>query len=167
MRSFLAIFLFRVFLVYAMQVTLNKGLISPKYNSYKPVANSFDNGVSFGCFRKILKNDLFQFSLSPLDRAMSKLHNISKAEYDVLSEVEKAALREKIETSKGVLLNSTVQKDINYHHFATESIKKVFDKQYGEGNYVVVTIGRSLSSISKLLEMKIGSENVKNILCQI
>ena len=54
-------------------------------------------------------------------------------------------------------------KNIKIHHFITEAIRQSFDREFGIGKYVVIAIGRSLSSISKLLELKIGKQNVKNI----
>jgi len=141
---------------------------NPKSNSVKSVryVNSVKlatDSVSFNGFKNIFKSDSYEATLNLYDKALCKLHDFNKAEYDSLTEVDKKLLREKIENPKNTKLNITVEKDIRYHHFATEAIKKTFDKQYGEGNYVVITLGRSLSSISKLLEMKIGKENVKNI----
>ncbi len=101
---------------------------------------------------------------STYERALSKLDKINKEEYDSLTYEEKEAIRKNILMFESRLLNKDfITKDLPMHHFAADSIKTVFDEQFGENNYVVVTIGRSLSSISKLLEMKIGEENVKNI----
>ena len=121
------------------------------------------NSVAFKGINKTLATDTVELGSTLYRKGLEKLHNMTKAEYDTLTEVEKTLLREKIEDPRRTTLNSTVKKDIAYHHFATEAIRQVFDKQYGEGNYVVITLGRSLSSISKLLGMKIGAENVKNI----
>ena len=49
------------------------------------------------------------------------------------------------------------------HDYSANSIKDNFDKKYGKGKYVVIIIGRSLSSIGKILGYKIGEDNVKNI----
>ena len=121
------------------------------------------NSVAFKGIKKTLATDTVELGATLYRKGLEKLHDMTKAEYDTLTDVEKNLLREKIEDPRGTTLNSTVKKDIAYHHFATEAIRQVFDKQYGEGNYVVITLGRSLSSISKLLGMKIGTENVKNI----
>jgi len=117
------------------------------------------------CARKELKADTVEFNpLPPYESALKKLNKINKAEYDSLTYEEKNALKFKILSSQGILLRDTaLSEDLPLHHFAANSIKTVFDEQYGENNYVVITIGRSLSSISKLLEMKIGEDNVKNI----
>lgn len=96
------------------------------------------------------------------DRALSKLQNITKEEYAGLTEEEKAVLRAKLyDNSIPGLAN--VKEDVDIHQYAAEAVRQVFDKEFGRNNYVVIAAGRSLSSISKLLEMKIGKENVKNI----
>ena len=109
--------------------------------------------------------DIIEFGTSPVyEKALTKLNKINKEEYDSLTYNEKEALRKNLIANEARLLNKDfLSEDLPMHHFAADSIKTVFDEQYGENNYVVITIGRSLSSISKLLEMKIGEENVKNI----
>ena len=111
------------------------------------------------------KIDIVELETSPpYERALSKLNKINKEEYDSLTYEEKEALRHQLIAFENRLLNAGfLSEDLPMHHFAANSIKTVFDEQFGENNYVVITIGRSLSSISKLLEMKIGEENVKNI----
>ena len=139
--------------------------LTPKnvpYVSFSPLMPK-QNNIAFKGVNKTLTADTVEFGATLYRKGLEKLHKMTKAEYDTLTDVEKKLLREKIENPRGTTLNKTVKNDVKYHHFATEAIKQVFDKQYGEGNYVVITLGRSLSSISKLLEMKIGSENVKNI----
>lgn len=49
---------------------------------------------------------------------------------------------------------------LKLHDIAANRIKEELDYNFGEGNYVVISIGRSLSSIFKCLGYKIGEENV-------
>lgn len=98
-----------------------------------------------------------------LNCGLAKLKNINKAEYYSLTEAEKTALRRKLQNREGTELNENVKDEVKGHQFAAEAIKTVFDKQFGEGNYVVIPIGRSLSSVGKALAIRIGEENVKNI----
>lgn len=96
----------------------------------------------------------------PYETALKKLQKITKNEYNSLTEKEKSELRLKINNLPDA---QEIKTDVKMHRFAAEAIRQVFDAQYGKGNYVVVPVGRSLSSISRLLAMKIGEENVKNI----
>lgn len=106
--------------------------------------------------------DKVEFSKeTSLNSGLGKLQEINKAEYESLTEVEKASLRKRLEELKDTNIKKHYKEEVKLHHFAAEAIKTVFDKEYGEGNYVVITVGRSLSSIGKMLAMKIGEENVK------
>ena len=51
----------------------------------------------------------------------------------------------------------------HYHEIITTGIKDKLNDRFGEGNYVVIPIGRSLSSVGKCLGYKIGEENVKQL----
>ncbi len=88
--------------------------------------------------------------------------NFSKEEYLQLSDVQKNKLRQDF-------LELTTQDPINLfgigeiHAYAADCIMKTFDKRFGKGKYVVIPIGRSLSSIGKSLGVKIGEKNVVNI----
>lgn len=97
--------------------------------------------------------------------ALDKLQKITKEEYLSLTQNDKELLRKKVEKTSFLENIKTVNSDetVALHEFCANSIKKVLDKKYGEGNYVAVPIGRSLSSIGKALSLKIGEENVKNI----
>ena len=50
---------------------------------------------------------------------------------------------------------------LKYHDAAAGRIKKNLDAKFGRDKYVVIPIGRSLSSIGKCLGYKIGENNVK------
>lgn len=127
-------------------------------NIQSPYVNVKSSGITF-CANKSLDTDVVELNnTTPYDRGLSKLNKITKEEYFLLSEVEKTALRNELWTKL-----MTSRSDILLHQYAVNTIESVFDKQYGKGNYVVISIGRSLSSISKLLEHRIGKDNVKNI----
>lgn len=100
-------------------------------------------------------------NISPLESGLAKLDKITKKEYDSLSEKEKIALR----TFSSSLSNygHSLETDLRSHYFMTNVIKTSMDKQFGAGNYVIIPIGRSLSSVGKLLELQIGKDSVKNI----
>lgn len=51
--------------------------------------------------------------------------------------------------------------DLKYNDITANCIKDTLNNKYGEGNYIVIPIGRSLSSIVKNLGYKIGEDNVK------
>ena len=138
------------------------------YKNYLNNSPSVDrkkfSGVSF-CAAEISNKDVIEFDNERIlfNKALSKLNYINKEEYDSLTEQEKKILSKKLSKLQGAGYKQEIKEDIELHQFAAEAIKKVLDAEYKRGNYVVITIGRSLSSISKLLEMKIGKENVKNI----
>lgn len=130
---------------------------------YLPPANNQKNsGVTF-CAKKAPETDFFELSYSTRARQVyAKLDKLNKEEYMALTDAEKEFLRSenRLRIENGM---APFDKDIRIHNFASDAIQATFDKQYGKNNYVVITIGRSLSSISKALELKIGQENVKNI----
>lgn len=138
------------------------------YKNYLNNSPSVDrkkfSGVSF-CAAEISNKDVIEFDNERIlfNKALSKLNYINKKEYDSLTEKEKEVLSKKLLELWFNGHEKDMEQDIKLHQFAAEAIKKVLDAEYKRGNYVVITIGRSLSSISKLLEMKIGKENVKNI----
>lgn len=119
---------------------------------------SFKGAESVSC-------DCFVKTGGEYKTAMGKLQKITKEEYLSLTKNEKRILRKKIEKTSFLENIKTVNADetVALHEFCANSIKKVLDKKYGEGNYVAIPIGRSLSSIGKALSLKIGEENVKNI----
>ena len=50
---------------------------------------------------------------------------------------------------------------LKYTDIATDCVKDSLNKKYGEGNYVVIPVGRSLSALCKCLGYKIGEDKVK------
>ena len=57
---------------------------------------------------------------------------------------------------------NTIKKSI-IHKFCAETIKQHLNSTFGENNYIVISIGRSLSSICKYLSYIIGEDKVKQI----
>jgi hypothetical protein len=96
-----------------------------------------------------------------ISKSLEKLGDFSTENYKKLSRAEKIKLRkeyQKLSTTSDFYENC---EDI--HDKVSDCIKKVFDRKYRENNYVVIMIGRSLSSIGKVLGYKTGENNVKNI----
>lgn len=58
---------------------------------------------------------------------------------------------------------SYFEKVAEMHEFAANSLKTIFDKRFGKDNYVVIPIGRSVSSVGKVLGFKIGEDKVINV----
>lgn len=132
-----------------MRITCITPAISNRYikRDYEPqmVANpTFRAGLWFNSFYK-----------SPL----TKLKNVTVEEYKQLSLFDLHSIRRSIRRVYGSSLNE----DMKFNYVAASGIKRTLDKIYGENNYVVVTIGRSVSSIGKCLGYKIGENNVKQI----
>ena len=100
-------------------------------------------------------------NVSTLESGLAKLDKITKEEYDTLTEQEKVALRS-YSVNRTDARNS-LEEDVKSHYYIANVIKTMMDKQFGEGNYVIIPVGRSLSSVGKLLELQIGKDNVKNI----
>ena len=99
--------------------------------------------------------------ISPfLNKALSKLKKFSITEYKTLTEEEKTRLRDEYSALMEPKKAEAVEV---FHDIFTERIRDKLDRHYGKGNYKVIIIGRSLSSISKVLGYKIGEENVINI----
>lgn len=132
---------------------------------YKNFSCDKKNKLSFRSQRLAAAADTFVRSpKSLLESALAKLRKITLSEYKSLTKEEILALRSEISSIKNHNTGVEVlNQDIKMHHYITEAIKQSFDKEFGVGKYVVIAIGRSLSSISKLLGLKIGEQNVKNI----
>jgi hypothetical protein len=88
--------------------------------------------------------------------------NFSIEEYEKLSEKELQILRKEYYKLKKED-KYTFDKIENVHERIATYIQKTLDKKYTPGNYTVIIIGRSMSSIGKVLGYKIGEENVINI----
>lgn len=113
---------------------------------------------SFGAFN--LKSDILELKHSlTLKKALPKFKNLSIAEYKLLTDKEKNAIRAILKTQDYKIYKSITEE----HNFAAEAIRQNLNEKYGEGNYTVITIGRSLATISKSLATRIGEGRVKTI----
>lgn len=118
-----------------------------------------------------------RFEKSP-DLQLPGLVNFTIDEYKKLSSAELETMRKDVDeyieqNNKSIKratfakfkvakdLKKDLDKDVKVNDWAAEEIKKSLDNTYGEGNYVFVPIGRSLSSVGKSLSYKIGEDNVK------
>ena len=150
-------------------------MIISKTNSYNIYPTSQNIRVSnpktanFCGFRNVDSIEPFYTTI------LSKFKDFSIAEYKTLTEQEKNRLREEYSKLSDCIClsesrntpNTTVLIKNNdaekFHDVLAERLKQKFDKKYGKGNYTVICIGRSVSSVGKVLGYKIGEDNVKNI----
>ena len=113
---------------------------------------------SFGAFK--LKDDIIELRYKMiLKKALSKFKNLSISEYKLLTDKEKSVMRAILKTQNYEIYKQETEQ----HNFAAEAIRQNLDKEYGKNNYTVITIGRSLASISKALAARIGEDRVKNL----
>jgi hypothetical protein len=89
-------------------------------------------------------------------------HNYSIDEYFKLTKSELIKLRRDYASLKAKN-PQRFDKLEKIHEGIADYMQKTLDKQFGRGNYTVISIGRSMSSITKLLGYKIGENNVINI----
>ncbi len=138
----------------------NKNLYKKDTNYYfNNNLNPINNQQNINFKGNLNKNFFIKlFNLDPI----YNFKKFSKKEFLNLSNIQKHELRaEYLVLEKN--LPAKMRSIGEIHDFASECIKKVFDERFGENNYVVLPIGRSLSSICKALAIKIGEENVINI----
>jgi len=123
--------------------------------SYAPVNKNSDRAVSPAFTGLNIMNRLFP--------PIRKFKNFSISEYSKLSKSELKYLREEYskiipEEDKNFMNNIEV-----LHDRITDILKRDYDEKYGEGKYVVIPVGRSVSSICKVLGYKIGETNVRRL----
>ncbi len=116
-------------------------------NKYKPNilkdCPTFRASASFDTFRK----------------TFSKLKNFTLNEYNQLSKSEINLINKNID--KMFADDIDFHRALKYHDIVAEGMKQTLNNCYGVGNYIVIPIGRSLSSICKCLGYKIGEEKIK------
>ena len=97
-----------------------------------------------------------------LNDVLQKLSYYTKSEYKNLSKEEIQKLRQEYEY---LIKDNKIyyERLEQMHQMASQRIEECCDNKYGKGKYHVITIGRSLSSIGKVLGYRIGEENVTNI----
>ena len=106
-----------------------------------------------------------------VDCLIRKLHLNPLLHFDKFTKEEYSRLSlaeiEKLRARSLKLIKSSYTDTINafddIHTVVPAVLKDSFDKFFGEGKYVVMTLGRSLSTIGKSLGYKIGEENVVNL----
>lgn len=134
------------------QYVINQNNISEKTSS-----DISKNNISFtGILGKDLLIKYLQFN------PINTFKEFSKDEYFRLSQAQINRLRGEyniLELTEPLYYGSIAK----MHDFASDCLKTVFDSRFGKNNYVVVPIGRSVSSVGKVLGLKIGEENVVNI----
>lgn len=109
-----------------------------------------------------LKNNQVAFE-GLYSNALNKLSSLSIDEYKSLSTCEKRILRLRYKLRKMFTIGNFENQVVPLHEQVADVLKTALDKSYGEGKYVMISIGRSLSSIAKVLSYRIGNENVKQI----
>lgn len=115
--------------------------------------------VSFTGISPVSIDKLFSKFYDPL----KKIPEYSVEEYKTLSNRELSVLRKRYKHLTESLRGG-FYKNVEYvHDKSVQMIKDGLDSKYGEGQYRVVIVGRSMSSIGKVLGYKIGEENVINI----
>ena len=93
-----------------------------------------------------------------ISNIMAKISHYTIDEYKSLSEEELNLIRYVCQKE---LKPQIFEEKI--HDLVSENIKNYLNNLYGQGKYIVLIVGRSLSSIGKVLGYKISEENVKNI----
>ncbi|MCR5266420.1 MAG: hypothetical protein K6E29_07495 [Cyanobacteria bacterium RUI128] len=125
----------------------NKCNSTPVVSCSSPVSsNRFDTFAKPLPFkgRKILSMEWYR-NLSPERRAY-----LSKRVNDII-----------YHNKEYIGFDKSVTEALMYHDLTANCIKDELNQKFGEGNYIVIPIGRSLSSIGKCLGNKIGDERVK------
>ena len=138
---------------YTQQAKVNK------YNLCQPQKMNTKNDVSFTGGAKLYL-DMFA---SKLYDPLKKVSQYSPDEYSSLSKLDLKILRSRYKHLSDSSVGGFFKNAEVIHDKVSDVIKKGLDEKYGENGYKVVTIGRSLSSIGKVLSYKIGKENVINI----
>ena len=108
-------------------------------------------------------NPQISFEGNSAMRILDKFSEFSLNEYSKLTPREISLLRaeyQKLIRNGSHLFYEKLEK---VHEFVSDLMKEYFDLRFGKGNYVVVPLGSSLSSFSKVLGYKIGEHNVVNI----
>lgn len=127
---------------------------TPQVSRNTSVSSPFSRSKISFCGQ--INNDTVDFSFS---KGLNKLKDYSIQEYDTLTNNELESLRKEYNKYN----TRTKSQIIELHEKAAENLKSNLDEIYGENKYTIITIGRSLSSIGKVLGYKIGEDNVINI----
>ena len=136
--------------------------INTTYTQQTPICINKNCSVNTGFFRPNIhftgiKTDIADLTLY---KGLNKLKDFSVEEYKTLTKAELKRLRKEYRKYASFLFHDGIEAK---HTQAADAIKTHLDREYGKNNYTVITIGRSLSSIGKVLGYKIGEGNVINI----
>ncbi|MCR5266483.1 MAG: hypothetical protein K6E29_07825 [Cyanobacteria bacterium RUI128] len=133
---------------------------NPRKNIAKPADNlSVQTNSTPITFQGMYADKMKNIFHNPL----RSFNDFSISEYSQLSPSQLKSLRGRYKHLSSSSYGGFFRNAEIIHDKASEAIKTSLDSQYGKDNYRVVTIGRSLSSIGKVLGYKIGEENVINI----
>ena len=125
--------------------------------SYSPRSDyRVDNNVQFTGLSSVVFDRLSSLVYDPL----RGFEEFSTEEYSKLSKFELSVLRSRFKRLINSFMGDTYKDYEIAHCCASDSLKNGLDAKYGEGKYNVVIVGRSLSSIGKMLGYKIGEKNV-------
>lgn len=135
--------------------------ISGQYTTFNRTYTQKNNNsdVQFTGLPTILKDKVCSQFYNPL----RSFKQYSPEEYARLSRFQIKVLRKRFNHLTDSYFGYFYKNTEIIHDKVSDAIKTGLDKKYGENNYNVVTIGRSLSSIGKVLGYKIGEHNVYNI----
>ena len=123
-------------------------------------AYSYSNNYKLNKFNKLPAfNGRTNISANASEMWSAKFRDFSIQEYKKLSPQEINSINSHINE----LYSSVFDEILKYHDIAAEYLKNNLDSAFGRDKYVVIPIGRSLSSIGKCLGYKIGEDNVKNM----
>ena len=106
--------------------------------------------------------NLSKFIKKMMSEPIDEFVHFNKEEYLKLSEAQK----DKMRTQFNLIMeneNDNLRLIGEINAYISDCVKTMFDKEFGEGKYVVLPIGRSLSTIGKSLGVKIGEENVIDV----
>lgn len=141
---------------------VNSAVIRQNNSSYNSQNKKFENkGKSynisfFGTIDKLLTSS----ALKDLDH----FKEFTIREYRTMPNAPLETLRRIYDEFSKKFVIPTFHNDVlTCHDYAASIMKTALDNTYGENNYVVFTIGRSLSSIGKVLGYRIGENNVTNV----
>lgn len=118
-----------------------------------------DNNKPNQSFRTPIFRSGSEFNILAQKTLTEKFKDFSIQEYKRLSVKEINLVNEYVNRIYSTAFDSLLK----YHDLAAECLRSNLDSAYGKNKYVVIPIGRSLSSIGKCLGYKIGEENVKNL----
>lgn len=143
-------------ILFGFYLNMRINYFQPTYN-----INSSNQPNKQNCFAIQSGNVSFQ---GKFFNPLAELNNYTAKEYQNLFFCEKIKLRNRF----GKMIENPAKREkindtILLHEQAAGEAKKALDERFGEGNYVVITLGRSVSSIGKVLGYLIGDESVKQV----